>query len=188
MRSVILWLVWMGIVLGLLPSFLPAPLVAFFAGFGLAAAGVGWFYKQEIRTVKDLRERLGESEPNSVYRNLSKKQLKNKTLTHVKVLRSFIKQKELDQTHLNLMIMARENDDKGHPMSLHQKNYRDKGFHLESMSLRNELWARLPLYCRSGELCQREGSCNMIYEGPLTLTYMAVIANDLERLAHSLKI
>ncbi|MGL5719621.1 MAG: hypothetical protein ACRCYP_02320, partial [Alphaproteobacteria bacterium] len=180
MRSVILWMLWMIFIAFSLPDSTPEWLTGMLAGGAIVGTIIGWFYKKEIKKVEELRERLKESEPNSIYRNLENKQLKNKTLTHVKAIRSFIKQKELDQTHLNVMVMAHENDEKGHPMSLHQKNYRDKGFHLESMSLRNELWARLPLYCRSGELCQREGSCNMIYEQPLNLTFMAVIANDLE--------
>jgi hypothetical protein len=188
MRGVILWLLWMGIVLGLLPSFLPAPLVAFFAGFGVAAAGVSWFYEKiRLPPLLELRKQF-EKGPDAIYKCLTNKKLKNKTLIHVKRIRSFIKQKDYDQLQLNIMNLVKENDEKGRPMSLYQKDYRDKGFHLESMNLRNEIWTRLPLYCRSGELCQREGSCNMIYEQPLNLTFMAVIANDLERLAHSLKI
>ena len=37
----------------------------------LVAAILGWFYRQEINKVKELRERLGESAPDAVYRNLS---------------------------------------------------------------------------------------------------------------------
>lgn len=177
----------MGIVLGLLPSFLPEPLVSFFAGLVAASGALVLLYEKiRLPPLLELKKQL-EKGPDAVYKILTNKQLKNKTLAHVKAIRSFIKQKDYDQLQLNIMNLVKDNDEKGRPMSLYQKDYRDKGFHLESMNLRNELWARLPLYCRSGELCQREGSCNMIYEQPLTLTLMAIIANDLERLAHSLK-
>ena len=147
----------------------------------------GFFYHRESRTVQELRQRLGESEPCSVYRNLSAKQLQKKTLNHIRAIHKFVREKDFDQLYLDVMIMTREVDEEARPISLFQKDFRDQGLHIESLKLRDELWARLPINCQSGRFCNMERSCTLIYSQPLTLNYMVIIANDLERLAYNLK-
>jgi hypothetical protein len=178
---------WMLLLTFSLPESAPEWMSGLLAGGTLVAIVLGWFYRQEIKKVKELRERLGESEPNSFYRNLTNEQLKNKTLTHVEKIRNFIYHKEVKQIQANTMMLAKENDEEGQPITEEQKEYRDNGFHIETLRLRDELWIRLPINCRAGKLCSREGSCNLFYKRPLKLNHMQIISNDLERLAHNLK-
>lgn len=174
--------------LSMLPSSLPDPLVIFLAGVGLGSASVITLYEKfRLPPFKELRVRLNESEPQSSYRNLTNKQLKNKINTHTRKIRDFIELNKWREIN-NIMRFIRETDENGEAMTEIQKEYRNDGLHLESLRLRDELWARLPVNCQAGKLCENEKLCNLMYKRPFTFSYLEVIATDLQRLSNHLKI
>jgi hypothetical protein len=168
------------IILGLLPNFLPAPLVAFFTGLTAAGGGTIVLYEKiRLPSLKEenesLKQRVGELPKTTKYSTLNHKQLKATALNLSKDIRDLLKEQEKttkvqkQQQEFDLTIVN----------SPEVKAFHER-FYALALNVRQEIQERLPDYAQTHDIK------DIILSNAIDVKYIQAIADELERLAAAL--
>ena len=148
--------------------------------------------EQKEYLINELRIRIGEIEPDSIYKNLRNESLKARALNHIRNIRDFIQCTESDEEYqqrqsINLNVLAADDRASGEFRLYNEGQQYWDCFNTETQLLKDELKKRLPPN-QNCEDCQYQLLCNMSYRDPFGIQEVRRITDDLERLANSLVI